>query len=291
MPAPHLLFSLFNKDDQVDERMEARDEDSSHSESSHPILTSCETADVVVSPDITKMKRQDPEREIVGREGFHKSQLTESGGGEAGEAVGSTISALRDELPPSTSAALDQPEPAEQQGGDRCLTQERQAKKEDGQSRQEKAVPALKIDVEGEDGEEEKLKQKALQVETIASGTEVEQEPLHPKAPAEKSQVLQNLLFLLCLQRTYSTLANTAHVIKKQLSKNIFMCAILKNTYSLIFWLLWLYSLGLTWNLLPWLNVTESTAQTPDFTTHLLAYESQFSWKCCCDSEYFLYER
>lgn len=203
MPAPQLLFSLFNKDDQVDERMEARDEDSSHSESSHPILTSCETADVVVSPDITEMKRQDPEREIVGREGFHKSQLTDGGGGEAGEAVGSTFSALRDELHPSTSAALDQPEPAEQQGGDRCLTQERQAKKEAGQSRQEK-----------EDGEEEKLRQRALQVETIASETEVEQEPLQPEAPAEKSQVLQNLLFLLCLQRTYSALATTAHVIK-----------------------------------------------------------------------------
>lgn len=223
MLAPQLLFSLFNKDDQVDERMEARDEDSSHSESSHPILTSCETADVVVSPDITEMKRQDPEGEIVGREGFHKSQLTDGGGGEAGEAVGSTISASRDELHPSTSVALDQPEPAEQQGGDRCLTQERQAKKEAGQSRQEKAVRAFKIHVEGEDGEEEKLRQRALQVETIASGTEVEQEPLHPEAPAEKSQVLQNLLFLLCLQRTYSTLATTAHVIKNSYQR-IYSC-------------------------------------------------------------------
>lgn len=289
MPAPQLLLSLFNKDDQVDERMEARDEDSSHSESGHPIFTSCEAADVVVSPDITEMKRQDPEREIAGREGFHKSQLTDGGGGEAGEAVGSTISALRDELHPSASAALDQPEPAEQQGGDRCLTQERQAKKEAGQSRQEEAVRAVKVDVEGEDGEEEKLRQRALREDTIARGTEVEQEPLHPEAPAEKSQVLQNLLFLLCLRRTYSTLAATAHVIKNS-SKDILMCAILKNTYPLIFGLLWLCSLGLTWNLLPWLNETESTAQTPDFTTHLLAYESEFSWKCC-DSEYVLYER
>lgn len=217
-----VAFSLFNKDDQVDERMESRDEDSSHSESSHPILTSCEIADVVESPDITKMKRKDPEGEIAGREGFHKSQLTDGGGGEAGEVVGRTISVLRDELHPSTSVALEQPEPAEQQGGDLCLTQGRQAKKEAGESRRDKAGRAFRMDGEGEDEEEEKLRQRALQVETIVSGTEVEQEPLHPEAPAEESQVPQNL-FLLCLQCTYSTLATTVHAIKNQLLRNILM--------------------------------------------------------------------
>lgn len=182
-----VAFSLFNKDDQVDERMEGRDDDSSYS---------------VESPDITKMKRKDSEKDIVGREGFHNSQLSDRRGGEAGEAVGCTISVLRDELHPSTSVALEQPEPAEQQGGDLCLTQERQAKKEAGESREERAVSAFKMDVEGEDEEEEKLRQRALRVETIVSGTEVGQEPLHPEALAEKSQVPQNLLFVLCLQCT-----------------------------------------------------------------------------------------
>lgn len=221
-----VAFSFFNKDDQVDERMEARDEDSSHSESSHPILTSCEIAGVE-SLDITKMKPKDPEREIVGREGFHRSQLTDRGGGEAGEAVGCTISVLRDELHPSTSVALEQPKPAEQQGGDLCLTQERQAKKEAGESRQERTVSTFKMDVEGEDEEEDKLRQRALPVETIVSGTEVEQEPLHPEALAGKSQVPQNLLFLLCLQYTVHWPLLYMHI-KKQLSKNILMCAVLK---------------------------------------------------------------
>ena len=179
-----VAFFLFNKDDQVDE---ARDEDSSHSESSHAILTSWEIANVVESPDISKMKGKDPEREIVGREGFRRYQLSDGGGGEAGEAVGCTISVRKDEHP-STSGALEQPEPAEQQEGDLSLTQERQAKKEAGQSREERAVNAFNMDVEGED-KEEKPKQRALQVETIVSGTEAEKEPLHPESLAEKSQV------------------------------------------------------------------------------------------------------
>lgn len=178
--------------------MEARGEDSSHSESSHPIVTSSEVADE--SPGITQMKQKDSEREIVGREGFHRSQLTDRGGGEAGEAVGCTISVLRDELHPSTSVALEQPDPADQQGGDLCLTQDRQAKKEAAERYEERAVSALKMDVDGEDEEEEKLRQRALQVETMVSGTEVEQDtPLHPEALAEKSQVPMNLLFLWCL--------------------------------------------------------------------------------------------
>lgn len=190
-----VAFCLFNKDDQVDERMEARDEDSSHYESSHTILTSCE---VVETPDITEMKEKDPEREIVGREGFHTSQLTDRGGEEAGEAVGHTISvlSLSPELHPSTSVALEQPESAEQQGGDLCSTQERQAKKEAGQSREEEAVNAFKMEMEGEDEEEDKLRQRALPVETIVSGTEVEEEPLQPEALAEESQVPQSLLFM-----------------------------------------------------------------------------------------------
>lgn len=196
-----VAFSCFNEDDQVVERMEARDEDSFHSESSHPIVTSCEIA--AESPRITKMKEKDPEREIVGKEGFHRFQLTDRGGGEAGEAVGCTISVLRDELHPSTSVALEQPDPAEQQGGDLCLTQDRQAKKEAAERREERAVSALKMDVDGEDEEEEKLRQRALQVETIVSGTEVEQDtPLHPEVLAEKSQVPMNLLFFWCLQCT-----------------------------------------------------------------------------------------
>lgn len=178
MPAPHLLSLFLIKDDQVDERMEARDEDS--------------------SPDISKMKRKDPEKEIASREGFHRSQLTDGGAGEAGAAVGCTISVRRDELHPSASVALEQAEPAEQQGGDLCLAQGKQAKKEAGEIGEERAAGAFQMDVEGEDEEEEKLRHRALPLETIVSGTEVEQEPLHPETRAERSQVPQNLLFLLC---------------------------------------------------------------------------------------------
>ncbi|CAG11027.1 unnamed protein product, partial [Tetraodon nigroviridis] len=156
-------------DDQVDERMEARDEDS--------------------SPDISKMKRKDPEKEIASREGFHRSQLTDGGAGEAGAAVGCTISVRRDELHPSASVALEQAEPVEQQGGDLCLAQGKQAKKEAGESGEERAAGAFQMDVEGEDEEEEKLRHRALPVETIVSGTEVEQEPLHPETRAERSQI------------------------------------------------------------------------------------------------------
>lgn len=225
-----VAFSLFNKDDQVDERMEARDEDSSHSESSHPILTSCEIADAE-SLDINKMKRKDPEREMVGREGFHRSQLTDRGGGEAGEAVGCTISVLRDELHPSTSVALEQPKPAEQQGGDLCLTQERQAKKEAGESRQERTVSTFKMDVEGEDEEEEKLRQRALPVETIVSGTEVEQELLHPEALA-LSQVPQNLLFLLCLQCTVHWPLLYMHIKETVIKEYLNVCSFKSKYFS-----------------------------------------------------------
>lgn len=189
-----VALSLFNKADQVDKGIEARDKDSSHS---------------AESPEITKMKRKDPEKEMVGREGLHRSPLTDRGGGEAGEEVGCTISVLRDELHPSTSAALEQPEPAAQQGGDLWLTQEKQAKREAGESREERAVSAFKMDVEGEDEEEEKLRRIALRVETIVSGTEVEQEPLHPETLAGKSQVPHSLLFMLCLQSTVHAYKNS----------------------------------------------------------------------------------
>lgn len=189
MPAAQLLSLFLIKDDQVDERMEARDEDSSR-----PVETS----------DITKMKQKDPEKEMVGREGFHRSQLSDGGGGEAGAAAGCTISVLRDERHPSTSVALEQPEPAEQRGGDQCPTQGKQAKQEAGESREEGAVSAYGMDAEGEDEDEEegKLREGAPPVETIVSGTEVEQEPLHPEARAEKSQVPQKLLILLRLRCT-----------------------------------------------------------------------------------------
>lgn len=157
--------------------MEPRGGDSSPSDSRHPLLPSRE------SPDVTQMKREDPERELVGGEGFRRSQLSGSGGGGPREGVGCTISGLRGELHPPTRAALEQPEPAEPLGGDLRLTRERQAKEEAGGSQEEDTAP--KMDVEGEDEEEEKLERNTLEEEA-----EVEQQLLEQEAGAEQSQVL-----------------------------------------------------------------------------------------------------
>lgn len=183
MLAPHLVFLFWNKGGHVDGRMETRDKESYHFESNHPILPSCKIT--IESPGIAE-KREDPERELVGREGIHRSQLTDRGGGKAIEVERCTISAVRNELHTSTSVELEQPGPAEQQGGDICLAQERLAKREAQES-------ALKINVKAE---EKKVRQRVLQVKTVVSGTDVAQQQLCQEALAEKSQVRQNLLFL-----------------------------------------------------------------------------------------------
>lgn len=158
--------------------METRDKESCHFESNHSILPSCKITDIEF-PGIAE-KREDPEREFVGREGIHRSQLTDREGGKAIE------------LHTSTSVALEHPGPAEQQGGDLCLAQERPAKREAQES-------ALKMNVKAEAEEEKKVRQRVLQVKTVVSGIDVAQQQLFQKALAEKSQVHQNILFL-CFQ-------------------------------------------------------------------------------------------
>lgn len=177
--------------------METRDKESCHFESNHPTSPSCKITDVE-SPGIAE-KREDPERELVGREGIHRSQLTDRGRGKAIEVERCTISAIRNEPHTSTSVALEQPGPAEQQGGDLCLAQERLAKWEAQESCEKKTVNALKMNVKPEAEEEKKVRQRVLQVKTVLSGTDVAQQQLYQEALAEKSQVHQNLLFL-CFQ-------------------------------------------------------------------------------------------
>lgn len=203
MLTPHLVFLFLNKGGHVDGRMETRDKESCHFESNHPILPSCKITDIE-SPGIAE-KREDPERELVGREGIHRSQLTNRGGGKTIEVERCTISAVRSELHTSTSVALKQPGP-EEQGRDLCLAQERLAKREAQESCQKKTVNALKMNVKAEAEEEKNVRQRVLQVKTVVSGTDVAQQQLYQEALPEKSQVHQNLLFLCfqCILAIYS---------------------------------------------------------------------------------------
>lgn len=177
-----LLFPFLNQDGHVDGRLEPQDKDSSHSESNHPSLPSCEFADVE-SPGIAE-KEEDLGRELVDGEVFHRSQLIDRGGGKALGGERCTSSVIRDGRHLSRNVAVVQPEPAVKHG-DLCLAHERLAKTGAEDSCEEREVNALKRDVEGE-AEEENV---------VVSGTDVEQQPLHQDAPVEKSQVCQNLLF------------------------------------------------------------------------------------------------
>lgn len=211
MLAAHLVFLFLNKGGHFDGRMETRDKESCHFESNHPILPSCKITDIE-SPGIAE-KREDPERELVGREGIHRSQLTDRGGGKAIEVERCTISAVRNKLHTSTSVALEQPGPAEHQEGDLCLAQERLAKREAQESCEKKTVNALKMNVKAEAEEEKKVRQRVLQVKTVVSGTDVVQQQLYQEALPEKSQVHQSLLFLcfqcsLAIYCIYKTIIN-----------------------------------------------------------------------------------
>lgn len=88
---------------------------------------------------------------------------------------------------------MDQSKPAELQGGDLGLAPEKEAKREEEERDVEEAAEALEMEEEGEDEEEEKQKegdspffQKALPVETLVSGAEVEVQQLHQEALAEE---------------------------------------------------------------------------------------------------------
>ncbi|XP_076582520.1 consortin isoform X1 [Chaetodon auriga] len=175
-----------------------RAEDSSRSLGSYPVIPSINLADGLSSPEISAKDREDPGRELEGREGFHGSQLTDRQGSdregrEAEGGGGYTIPVVGNELHPSTAGEMDQSKPAELQGGDLGLAQEKGAKREEEERDVEEAAEALEMEEEGEDEEEEKQKkgdlpffQKALPVETLVSGAEVELQQLHQEALAEE---------------------------------------------------------------------------------------------------------
>lgn len=171
----------FNEAHQVDGGMEQREEDSSHSHSSYPVIPSCSQADKLNSLDISDTGREATERNLEGGGGFDRSQFTDKGGGEAEGAVGRTISAITDELHTPTTGAMEQSKPAEHQGGDLCLAQERERKQEDDG----KSIEAMKMEVEGEDEEEEKPTEKDSSFCQKALWADVEEQLLQQEALVE----------------------------------------------------------------------------------------------------------
>lgn len=177
--------------------MEQRAEDSSHFQSGHPIIPSCNLADGLNSPDISGKDREDPDRELGERECFHGSQLTDRQGrdreqGEAEGGVGYSISVIRNELHPSSTGRMEQSKPAEQQGGDLGLAQERKAKREVEERAKEEAAKALEMEDEGEDEEEEKPKAdvEEQQLHQVA----LAEEKLHEETQVSTSEFVANLI-------------------------------------------------------------------------------------------------
>lgn len=195
---PRLSVSLFHPAHQVDGGMEQRAQDSSRSQSSHPVIPSINLTDRLSSPEVSEKEREDQDREAEGRGCFHGDQLTDKQGsdregGEAEEGVGYTISVIGNGLHPSTAGEMDQSKPAEQQGGDLGPAQEKEAKRDEEEREVEEAAEALEMEDEGEEEDEEKQKerespfcQKGLPVETLVSGAEVEAQQLHKEAQAEE---------------------------------------------------------------------------------------------------------
>ncbi|XP_041645254.1 consortin [Cheilinus undulatus] len=173
---------------QSDRGMEQRAADSSHSLSSCPVKPSINLSDGHNSPEMSEKDRRDPDRESPGRD------FSDSEGRKPEEGVGRTISVIGNELHPSLTGEMDQPKPAEQQGGDLGLAEEKEAKREE-ETEVEEAAEALEMEEEGEEEEEEKQRerespfcQKALPVETLISGAEVEAQHLHQEARTEEKQ-------------------------------------------------------------------------------------------------------
>ncbi|XP_060897049.1 consortin [Labrus mixtus] len=165
---------------QSDRGMEQRAEDSSHSQSSCPVIPFINSSDGHNSPEMSEKDREDPDRESRGRDCSNTERRDQEQG------VACTTSGIVNELHPSLTGEMDQSKPAELQGGDLGLAQEKEAKREEEESDVEEAAEALEMDDEGEDEEEEKQKerdsplcQKALPVETLISGAEVEVQHLH----------------------------------------------------------------------------------------------------------------
>uniref|UniRef100_UPI0037E8AA27 consortin n=1 Tax=Semicossyphus pulcher TaxID=241346 RepID=UPI0037E8AA27 len=166
---------------QSDGGMEQRAEDSSHSQSSCPVIPSINLADGFNSPEMSEKDREDPDRELQGRDSSDRDGREAEGGEEC------TIPVIGNELHPSPTGEMDQSKPAEQQGGDLGLAQEKEAKREEEESDVEEAAEALEMEDEGEEEEEEKRdKARALPVETLVSGAEAEVQHLHQEALADE---------------------------------------------------------------------------------------------------------
>ncbi|XP_068597233.1 consortin [Brachionichthys hirsutus] len=182
---------------QINEGMERRSKVSSHSQSCHPVKPSTNLAVRLDAPEISPMDTEDRHRGFSGRDVIDCSQLIDRntrGIDEGKEGVEDTISVITNELHPSKAGEMDQSKPAEQQGGDLGLIQEKEAKSEEERDKNEEEVEAVEMEEEGEDEEEEKLKegdapfdQKALPVESPASGAELEIQQLHWESGAEQS--------------------------------------------------------------------------------------------------------
>ncbi|XP_068448567.1 consortin isoform X2 [Clinocottus analis] len=167
---------------EVDEGME---------QSGHPVIPSSSLTEGLHSPEISEKGRSDPDRDC-----FHGDQLSDkqSSNREGGEAEGGaeyTISVIGNGLHPSTAGEMDQSKPAEQQGGDLGPTQEQEAKGGEDGREVEEAAEALEMEDEDEEEERQKEKdsalcQKALPVETLTSGADVELQQMHPDTLAEE---------------------------------------------------------------------------------------------------------
>ncbi|XP_028257966.1 consortin isoform X2 [Parambassis ranga] len=163
------------------EGMEQRPEDSSC-----PVMPSINLPDRLTFPEISEEGREDPD-------GFHGSQLTDKPGddregAEAEGDVGHTISVKGNGLHPSTTGGMDQSTAAEQQEGLVSALKEEAEEETDV----EEAAEALEMEDEGEEEEEERqrerdspLSQKAVPVETLVSGADLEVQQLHQDATAQ----------------------------------------------------------------------------------------------------------
>lgn len=162
--------------------MEQKAPNPSHYQSSH--VPSFNLTGGLHSPEISEKARSDPGKEVEGGVCFHGDQVTDKhsgqrAGGEEGGGVEYATSVRGNGLHPSTAGIIDQSKPAEPQGGDLGPTRGKEAKRE-----VKEAAEALEMeDEEGEDEQEKSVCQKALPVDTLASGADVE---LHHEAPAEE---------------------------------------------------------------------------------------------------------
>lgn len=174
---------------------EQRAKDSSRSQDSDPVIASINLADRLHSPETLEKARDDPDKELDARDGFHGSQLTDKQasnreGGEAEGGVAHTISDIGNGLHPSTAGEMDRSKPAEQQGGDLGPAEEKEAKGKEEKRDVEGATEALEMEDEGEEEEEENTQEvdTALPVETLVSGADVGAQQ-HQEASAEETQV------------------------------------------------------------------------------------------------------